>query len=258
MKTFLCNPNGFREQIALLAKGDRDEFFNWFDGPKYGTTDEVFEKGEDVFKRLFLPWAEKVLGSDLSKKTSLDWGYGSGAQVLAASKFFKKSYGYDVHDQEELVGEELSKRDSGNIELISGDGIKTKLLNGRADFIHSWTTFMHVGTIDNVKAILKEMRRVMKKGGVGVIFFSRLIRSGKSQTMQQWEADMLIEKKTPPGFREGGPKSKVKSINLQMAMWFMEGLLEETGFQLIAKTVSHDMVGRNAVCHGQHGVVFGR
>jgi hypothetical protein len=244
-----CDPVGFRKQIELNAALPPDEFFNWFDGPKEGTINEVFAKAEDVFERLMLPWAKKYLKKkEKDIRTSLDFGYGSGGQVLAAAQNGFEAYGVDVHQEHELVSEELKRRSDDEIFTLleTEDGSHISLDNETIDFVHSWTTFMHLGTIVNVKAVLDELYRVMK---------DRTARSEKMQSRKGWIADIEKEKKGP-GFLEGGPLSKVRSINIQIAFWYMQDLLKEAGLKYLDKTVSHDMMGRRMVCHGQHGIVF--
>jgi len=253
-----CNPEGFRNEIKLLREQGRDKFFSWFDGPKgeNETTDAAFEKAEDVFNRLMLPSAKKYL-KKLNTKTSLDIGYGSGGQVLAASLYFDKAYGLDVHEEADFVMEELNKRGikDEEVELVVGDGKTIPLPEESIDFVHSWVTFMHLGTVENIRNYLKEVYRVMKPGGVGVVFFSRMLRSALHQPWSEVLKDIEKEKEGP-GYREGGPKTKVRGINIQMSMWYMEDLAKSTGFDLLDRTGSWDMIHKRRYFFGQYGIVF--
>jgi ubiquinone/menaquinone biosynthesis C-methylase UbiE len=251
-----CNPEGFRNEIKSMRDKGKDVFFNWFDGPKEGSVDEVFEKAEDVFTRLMLPSAKKYL-KKLNKKTSLDIGYGSGGQVLAASLYFDKAYGLDVHEEVDLVVEELVSRGAkkGEVELMIGNGLTIPLPDESIDFVHSWTTFMHLGTVENIKKYLEEIYRVMKPSGIGIVFFSRMLRSDRNQPWSEVLKDIKKEREIP-GFREGGPKTKVRGINIQMAMWYMEDLAKGAGFELLSRTGSWDIINKRKYFFGQYGILF--
>ena len=249
-----CDPKGFRSEIKALREKGRDIFFSWMDGGE--TADGAFEKAEDVFTRLMLPSAKKYL-KKLDDKVSLDIGYGSGGQVLAATMYFDKAYGLDVHEESDFVEEELKNRGAHgrDFHLITGDGNSIPLPDGSVDFVHSWVTFMHLGTVDNTVRYLKEMFRVMKEGAVAVIFFSRMLRSALSQTWEQVLEDIKKEEEGA-GYREGGPKTRVRGINIQMTMWKMKELVEAEGFDILDITASSHIINRRKYFFGQYGVII--
>ena len=110
--------------------------------------------------------------------------------------------------------------------------------------------------MDMVRGYLAEINRVLKPGGVAVVFFSRLMRSQRPQTWDQVSADIEREKENKLGYREGGPKSKVKSISIVISMWKMEEMVKSFGLNVMEKTASWDKEGDNKVFHGQYGIVF--
>jgi len=248
-----CDPEGFKNELREIKKKGRDTFFSWFDGGE--TVDGAYEKAEDIFYRLMLPWAKKHLG-DLSNKISLDIGYGGGGQVLSASERFKYATGLDVHDEIGFVEAELRKRQGGenkNTALFISNGDTIPMDRDSIDFIHSWVTFLHLGTIEVVESYLKEMFRVMKEGGVAVIFFTRLVRSNRVQSLKQYTADLSKEQTNKLGYREGGPLTRVNLPNFVLSLWKMQELVRKHGFKLLDTTRSQD--GKNKI-YGQHGVVF--
>jgi SAM-dependent methyltransferase len=251
-----CNPEGFRNEIkALLKKGDIDAFYHWFDGGE--TKAGAFEKGADVFHRVIYPYAKKYLKGRLREGdvTALDLGYGAGTKILTALNFFQKVYGVDVHDEWEFILQSIAVPEGKEVILLTGDGHTIPVGPSEIDFLYSWITFCHVGTIENVESYLGEIYRVLQPGGIAVLFFTRLMRSGKSQTWKEVEADIEMEKATE-GFREGGPESKVRSINLVMAMWKMDELASRFGFNILDKTASWDDTPSGRVFHGQYGIVI--
>lgn len=239
-----CNPEGFKKEIKGNIKKGKNFFFSWFDGGK--TVAGAFKKSEGIFKRLMLPWAKKF-------DTSLDIGYGGGGQVLAASKYFKYALGVDVHEEVEFVEKELKKRNKEkNIALFIGDGKTLPVDNEKVDFVSSWVTFLHLGTIEVVESYLKEIYRVLRGGGVAVIFFTRLVRTKSVQTEEEYSEDIIKEKQHITGYREGGPKTLVNRANLVISLWKMASLAKTHGFAVLSTTRSHD----KDKIYGQHGIVI--
>ena len=251
-----CNPEGFRNEIKeLLARGDIDTFYHWFDGG--GTKEGAFEKGKDVFARVISPYMYKYRQVKANEKlVALDLGYGAGTKIQAALGPFSTVYGVDVHEEFDFVFDNLNIPKDREVRLLAGDGTTIPVGSTMVDFLYSWSVFGRLGTIKNVEQYLKEIYRVLKPGGVAVLFFVRLLRSGKNQTWGEVEADMVKETTHPTGYREGGPKSKVKSINLVVSMYVMEQLAEAAKFKVLEKTASwsHTVAGR--VYHGQYGIVL--
>jgi SAM-dependent methyltransferase len=255
MKMNYCNPEGFRNEIKeLLEKGDMDAFYHWFDGGD--TVEGAFKKGADVFNRVIKPYADKYLKGQ--RHVALDLGYGMGTKIKAALNTFPRVYGVDVHEEWEVALHNMELEENQEIKLLWGDGRELPLEDQEINFVYSWVTFCHLGTIENVEKYLQEIFRVLKPGGVAVLFFTRLIRTGRNQTWEEVEADMALEKIHNPGYREGGPESKVRSINLVMSMWKMEELSSRSGFDILEKTASWDNTKKGKVFHGQYGIVLRR
>jgi len=253
---YLCNPDGFRRVIHDLAmEGDEDKFFTWFDGGN--NKEEAFEKAQDVFTRLMLPYANKYL-KNIKDRTSLDVGYGSGGQVLTSTHYFDLSLGVDVHEEQELVSKELGERGASQDEflLYQTDGYSLPMSDRIVDFVYSWVTFLHFETLEVVKGYLKEIFRVLSEGGVAVIYFPRLIKSSPSQTWREVKKDIEKEKSHNPGYREGGPLTRVKSISIVISMWKMESICREVGFKILEGTASWSEESGGRMFHGQYGIVI--
>lgn len=253
---YYCDPDGFKGFIRNLVKEGKDSFFSWFDGGE--TVDGAFEKGEDIFDRLFLPFAKKHL-TRLDTKTALDIGYGSGTKVLPASEHFRRVIGVDVHDQHDYVYDTLVERDlQGDVVLLSGDGWELPVPDNSVDFAFSWVTFLHFESIDMVLANLKEIKRCLKTGGIAVIYFTRLVRSGNFQTKRALTNDIKKERENNEGYREGGPLTKVRAVRLVLSMWKMKELVKEAGLKCVSETCSWSKPegSRYKVFHGQHGLVI--
>lgn len=250
------NTERFINQISIQRKKEnRDAFFQFFDGGR--TADGAFLKASDIFQRLMLPYAGKYLGN-LKNKTSLDIGYGSGCQLLEASRHFKTAMGIDVHKEKEYVQSELESRGCFNHNLMVCDGVSIPVPDTTIDFIHSFVTFIHVVKIKVVIDYLKEIQRVLKPGGISVLFFSRILRTGSKQTQAQYLSDVVQEEVTGKTFREStdNPSMSIWTINLVIAMYYMKKLVEDAGLETVANGASHTMNNKIMSCGGQHFVVI--
>ena len=246
-----CSPEGFAKTVKELTTKGRDKFFTWFDGG--GTVDGAFNKAEGIFLNLIYPHFLKYRENDPIDSISLDIGYGGGGQVLAATKFFNYALGVDVHGEKEYVIKELVNRSSPNYVLFQTNGMDLQpIMTGHVDFVHSWVTLIHVGYIEVVKSYISECFRVLRPGGVGVLFFSRLVRSKQMQTEKEWFADLEEEKEHPIGYIERGTWMAVNTVNLKISMWWMVDELERQRFTIMKGVCSNS----DGFFHGQQGVVF--
>jgi SAM-dependent methyltransferase len=254
----LNNPEGYKNETTELLKQSDEKFILWFDGG--GSIKGAFEKAEDIFTRLFLPHARKHLRR-LDNKKALDIGYGAGLKVYEAAKHFKESHGVDCHGKHDDVFNLLHKygedENVADIYLRTAEANNLPYDDGEFDFVHSWTTFLHFDTYSYVVETLNEIYRVLKPGGVAVIYFTRLVRKSNAQTIAEYKADLKTEESQELGYREGGPLTKVRATGIIIALWKMIESAKEIDFQIVKKTYSHDKNDdRSVTVFGQHGLVL--
>lgn len=242
MTHLLCDVPGYRETVKNAVNVGMNAFYRFYqEAPNCG-------RGLKTFQTQFLPFIEKY-GTE--RITSLDIGYGPGSMVFAASKFFEMAFGVDVHLQSEEVTSELILNGCDNFNLYIGDGTNIPLEDSCIDFIHSWTVFMHFGTVKVVKKYLAECYRVMKPGALAVLYFARMYRSKPNETKEEWEQSIIAE---PDLYRER--VRKVNQINLTISMRWMEQEAAAAGFKILERTASTVAVHHIEYYHGQHGLVL--
>lgn len=243
----------YKEAIAKLEAKGRDKFFPWFDGGK--NADDSFNRAQQTFDTMMLPWAEKYIEGSFKIKRSLDIGHGGGGQLLRASSIFKTAFGIDVHNSNTLLNVELMKRSCFNVFMYSTDSHFFPLGSNCIDFAHSWAVFMHLGSMDTVRVYLQEIYRVLKYGGIAVIYFSRLFRSKVDQTQEEYRKDITEETKIQKGYNEK-QDVPVNQINLRIALWRMEAEAEHAGLTIVNRTASHQVKNRQIIVGGQHGLIL--
>lgn len=259
-KPMLCDVEGFRAKVKEKAALGRDHFFTFFDGPKFatgGNAEKAYEKAAEIFRRHMLPFAEKYLGG-LRDKVALDVGYGGGGQLFEASKIFERVVGVDVHEETQIVADELVRRGCSNFELLTtADGMTIPRSGHSVDFIYSWVTLIHVNGWDGIVSYVEESFRVLRPGGIAVLYFGRLVKTRKvEQTYEQWLLDIEKEKENELGYRDGGPTTKVNNVRIVVAMWKMEELSKEVGFEVLERTGSWSDTPDGVRYYGQHGIVL--
>lgn len=244
----------YKDAINYARRIGPQAFFSWFDGGV--SVDGSFFRADNTFKTMMWPFIDKYLRKPYNKKISLDIGYGGGGQVYAASKIFKYSFGIDVHSESDFVEHELMSRGAKNIFLHQSDGMSIPYTKDKTiDFIHSWAVFMHLGDLRFVIAYLNEISRVLKYGGVAVIYFSRLIRTKIDQTIKEYNADLKEEERHKVGAvkQDGVP---VNQINSKVAMWRMITESQRVGLTVVDRSCSFRHVNGEIAIGGQHGIVL--
>lgn len=253
MSKLECTPDGYKEALLKIRNADDPEkaLYQFYSIPK-GGSDKIGSGRKSVFGSQFLPFAESHLRSGW--KRSLEIGYGPGLLVLAAAQHFDKAYGVDIHGANDLVTKVLKKQGCFNFKLLeSPDGQSIPLNDSFIDFIYSWTVFMHLGKIKFAKNYLLESYRVLKDGGLAVIYFSRLFRKKKHETETEWRKAIEEEEKHVPYIES---ESKIQKINLKISMKRMISMAEDVGFTLVETTASTRKINEILYYHGQHGVVL--
>ena len=127
---------GFKEEIDKASKGNLNTFFNWFD-ESGGDIDTNFIKGQCEFALYILMPLFKLLKNP-KNKTALEIGYGGGRLLAAASNYFGKVIGIDIHNNIQIVKNEFKKRSITNYELLRNDGISIPIEGSSIDCVYSF------------------------------------------------------------------------------------------------------------------------
>jgi len=150
----------YRDAIDKAASGGELAFQQWF--CKSGSLKQTEIRGywDFVIHNL----TPKVMAeiSDPENKTVLEIGYGGGRLIKAASSFFGKAIGVDIHS---------SVPNIPSVTLLVGDGKTLPVESESVDFVYSFIVFLHLQSFDAFVSYLKETRRVLRHGGIAQIYF---------------------------------------------------------------------------------------
>ncbi len=245
---------GFREEIDNVAHKGKDAFFTWFDSAK--NADTAFLRGQwDFMVHIALPLSKYI--SSPEDKIALEIGHGGGRILLAACRSFKKTIGVDVHDNNKLVEEELKSRGVSNFELLKSDGSTIPVEDSAVDIVYSFIVLQHVEKIAVFKRYLEETHRVLKSGGIAVLYFGRKFFCRlNSNSRFSYSIDCLLERLLlRRGFEE--IPAKVNFKNLVISLRYAEKLAKRCGFITLNRCVSHKKVPDGISLYGgQHGLVL--
>jgi ubiquinone/menaquinone biosynthesis C-methylase UbiE len=244
----------FKEQIKKAKNTSKDAFFTWFDGGD--TAEACFVKGAWDFANyisqfIFLHVKEP------EKKTVLEIGYGGGRVLGAASQYFKNAIGIDIHECQDTVLEELRKRGISNVKLYTTDGKTIPCLGASVDMVYSFIVLQHVATIDIFESYLRETYRVLKPGGIAVLYFGRFCHFSLNQKskLRYFVDDALESFFLTKGYKE--LESPVNCINLLVSKKYMKQLSKNIGFQIILDIPSYKPDGNGNKIYGlQNGLVI--
>ena len=101
--------------------------------------------------------------SSLKGLNVLEVGYGLGSDALSIAKSADKYYGVDLSEiSYKVTARRLSLNGLNNFNLSIGSSTNLDFRDNYFDFVYSWGVIHHSG---NIKKSLKEIYRVLKKGG---------------------------------------------------------------------------------------------
>ena len=245
---------GFREEIDSTARHSTNSFFTWFDNAE--DADTAFIRGQwDFMVHIGLPLSPYI--SQPEKKIALEIGHGGGRILAAACRSFKKTIGIDIHDSNELVDRELRKRGVSNFNLLRVDGRNIPVEDHSVEIVYSFIVLQHVEKIVIFKNYLQETYRILRPGGVAILYFGRkyFFSKNRKSKILYW-FDCFIEKLfLRNGFKE--KTARVNETNLLVSSNFCRKFSNEIGFRVLEKVVSRKRVpdGMN-LYGGQHGLIL--
>ena len=244
----------FRTEISHAKLQGENDFFTWFNECK--DTNCAFIRGAwDCAFHIILPISKYI--NNPETKTILEIGHGGGRILASASKYFFKAIGIDIHNENLLVEAELKKRGHKNITLIRANGLCISVADSSVDIVYSFIVLQHIEKIKIFKRYIEETFRVLKPGGVAILYFGRYCRFSKGKSNQLlYLLDNLLEKITlRRGYRE--IPAKVNDINLIVNRDYARGLCDDLGFQVESLVVSRIYVPDGVNLYGgQHGIIL--
>ena len=245
---------GFKEEISKAAAINDDLFFTWFDSAK--DKHAAFIRGNwDFMIRIALPCSPYLANPE--NKIALEIGHGGGRILAAACNYFQKVVGVDIHDNNDKVDVELKSKGLISYQLMQTNGNEIPVEDSSIDLVYSFIVLQHVEKISIFKNYLKEAFRILKAGGLAVLYFGRKgILSNNKRSKILFLMDKLAEPfLLPKGFQE--IQAKVNCTNLVISLSHAKLLAKKEGFTVLSQLVSHKSVPDGIqLFGGQHGLVL--
>ena len=245
---------GFREEIAKAAGETKDSFFTWFDAAR--DVEASFVRGTWDFALHIVPFIAPHVQCP-EEKTVLEIGYGGGRILAAASRSFAMSVGVDIHDRHEIVAAELRARGIENFRLLQCDGMTLPCPDSSIDVAYSFIVFQHLGRIAIWDSYVRECHRVLKPGGVAMLYFGRWapLSLNRARPWAYWAERFLERLFLPSGFRE--LPARVNDTNLLVTLARARKRGRDAGFYVCATAVSRKRVPDGLLLFGsQHGLLL--
>ena len=148
---------------------DEVEFHKFFDIDD--SVSNALKRGFiDFSHRIFTPDFYQILG-DPRDKTALEIGFGGGRLMNAASHYFNKVIGVDIHESFDRTTEILTREGCTNFELVHRDNINT-IADDSIDFVYSFIVFQHFSHWSEAEFYISQVERVLKPGGCGILYMA--------------------------------------------------------------------------------------
>jgi SAM-dependent methyltransferase len=245
---------GFREAITQAAHQDENAFFSWFDHAQ--DKESSFVRGSwDFLWHVAQPLTPYLTRPET--KTALEIGHGGGRLLAAASRCFQFVIGVDIHDENDKVHFALRDRGIRNAQLMKTEGARLPVGPEHVDCVYSFIVLQHVETYAVFKRYVEETYRVLKPGGLAVLYFARRYRWSFDRSSRfLYGLDRLLE---PLLLRKGYEElpAPVNSTNLRVSLRQATSLARAIGFEVVRTLVSRRRVPDGAALYGgQHGLVL--
>ncbi len=246
---------GFQEEIEHVAQESEEAFFTWFNSAK--DANAAFIQGEwDFASHIAKPLTSYL--TDSSCHTVMEIGHGGGRLLAAASRYFARAVGVDIHGHNQLVLTKLAERGIHNVELHRSDGRSLPLPDSSVNVAYSFIVFQHLETLQILERYLEETCRVLVPGGMAVIYFGRKCPlSLRRSSPWLYYGDLVLENLLlRKGYQE--IPARVNETNLRLTLRFARKLSRRAGFQVLGQLVSRKLgTGRrNLPYGGQHGLLL--
>lgn len=249
--------HGFREEIGKL-RGDDEAFFGWFNNQD-SFAEAHFSGAWDFAWHVAAPLARhlnRAVTAD-GGMTALEIGYGGGRLLAHAARFFPRVIGVDIHHQPDVVRRKLAEIGVHNAELRQGDGRTLPCADAEVDVVYSFIVFQHLEKMEIQTGYLQETFRVLKPGGLAMIYTGRMRSSSRhrdSRLALWW--DLCLERfRLPGGYRQ--TSAPINSTNLRVSRAFMLAEARRIGFTPLMTCVSRRRVPQDTVQYGgQHGFLL--
>ncbi len=186
---------------------DMVAYQNWFDS--CNSIASCIAKGEiDFHNRILTGDLYEFLG-DPRDKTALDIGFGGGRLMLAASRIFKNVQGVDIlnANTSQITKKFLEDNGASNFKLFTPKLIEN-IEDSSVDFVYSYITFQHFSSIEYFHKYFSDIKRVLKPGGVGSVYFGLIKDVSKVKVVKKaLEADGFCH--WHDAFKEGSRESTI-------------------------------------------------
>lgn len=244
---------GFKEEISKAA-GSRDGFFTWFNTAR--DPDAAFVRGSwDFMFHVGLPAAPYLTAPE--DKTILEIGHGGGRILQAACRCFKLGIGVDIHEENAIVEKELHARGLNNFMLYKSIDGSLIVENASVDLVYSFIVLPHVEKMEVFCTYLSETARVLKPGGLAVLYFGRYSQfSHNRQSAILYLVDRILENLLLyRGYRE--ITARVNEYNLLVTLTRGKREAYARGLRTLRSLVSRKNVPDGVRRYGnQHGLLL--
>ena len=245
---------GFRSELDAARADSRDAFFGFFNNSI--SVDAAFEEGVwDFTTHIAEPLSSYFPVP--ARLDALEIGYGGGRLLSSATRFFGHVQGVDIHPHKDLVGAELRERGYEGFELFQSDGDNLPLPDESLDVVYSFIVLQHVQYLKVFQRYLEESARVLRRGGMALLYFGRFNRfSVNTTSLLRYMMDLAVEPMVYRGsFRE--MDAPVNSTNLQIHPIKAIQMGESAGLKLQRLLVSKRPASGSALRFGrQHGILL--
>ena len=140
---------------------------------------EFFATAADVIRALTAE-LKRLPAHDANTRRALEIGCGPGRLMRPLSRHFAEIHGLDVSDEMIRLAKENLRDTPNAFPAVAGGTGLSGYANDSFDFVYSYAVFQHIPSQEVVVKYLREMRRVLRVGGLARLQFNGLPQTGGS------------------------------------------------------------------------------
>ncbi len=245
--TLAAHRTRYRVAIAAAQRQGAAPFQAWFNR-------EASQTPQQAIVRAFWDFSVHILTPTVcahlarpEDSTALEIGYGGGRLLLAASRYFGRVVGVDVHTSHHAARAFLDRQQVPNATLLVTDGDNLPVASNSIDFVYSFIVLQHLPSVAVLQRYLQDTARCLRPNGIAQLYIGRFSRLHPVQQLWYYRQ----------GYR-GKARAAANRVSLAVRARYAVRLANMVGLQLLDEGTSYYLVpdGYPHSRGGQHYLTF--
>lgn len=229
--TLAAHRTRYRVAIAAAQQQGAAPFQAWFNR-------EASQTPQQAMVRAFWDFSMHILTPTVCAHlarpedcTALEIGYGGGRLLLAASRYFGRVVGVDMHASYHAAQAFLHRQQVHNATLLVTDGDSLPVASNSIDFVYSFIVLQHLPSVAVLHRYLQDTARCLRPNGIAQLYIGRFSRLHPVQQLWYYRR----------GYRTKA-RAAANRVSLAVRARYAARLARTVGLQLLDTGTSYYLV----------------